>query len=239
VAKQPDTGTGPANDVEDEVGKRQRGRPRQGPAVARHLPRDEEILKIAAQVFFAQGYEGAKLEDIAREAGIVKGSLYHYFESKEHLYERLLEQIVELVDVEVAAGSDRPPAERLAELVRSEVRLVANNPVEIGIIGRHLVHMEGEIGEWARGFRQNFVERVREIIEQGQLEGAFRRGDAATMSAFILGSITVLAEWYRPEGRLGVEEIADEMTAFVLDGVGVEAQRAENGVRSSVAGRTS
>src|SRR3546814_6062540 len=64
---------------------RRRGRPRQGKAMARNLPRDEEILKIAAEVLYKKGFDSARLDDIAREAGIVKGSLYHYFGSKEEI----------------------------------------------------------------------------------------------------------------------------------------------------------
>src|SRR2546421_2036331 len=112
-------------DAAPDTSPSKRGRPRQGKPVARHLPRDEEILKIAAKVFFAQGYGGTKLEDIAREAGIVKGSLYHYFESKEQIYERLIADIVNLVDIDESADADAPADERLAAIVRRRVALVA------------------------------------------------------------------------------------------------------------------
>ena len=206
-------------------GGRRRGRPRQGRAVARHLPRDDEILKIAAEVFFEQGYNGAKLEDIARQAGIVKGSLYHYFESKEHMYERLIAEVKSLADVEAAVKSDLPVDERLAEIVRRRVELVVRNPVEIGIISRHLVRMDGKAGEWARTYRRNFLHGLRDIIEQGQADGTFRPGDPDVLASFILGTITVITEWYRPGGRLDAEEITEEMVAFVLQGVGVRLPR--------------
>lgn len=208
-----------------DAGERRRGRPRQGKPVARHLPRDDEILKIAAEVFFEEGYNGAKLEDIARHAGIVKGSLYHYFESKEHMFERLLEEVKNLVDVEASVHSDAPADERLAAIVRRRVELVARNPVEVGLIGRHMVKMEGKAGEWARRHRRLFLQGVTEIIEQGQKAGIFRRGDPNVLATFILGSITVLTEWYRPGGRLSPEEVAEEMVSFVLSGVGFKAPR--------------
>jgi TetR/AcrR family transcriptional regulator, cholesterol catabolism regulator len=219
-------GTREARDVSepDQDGKRsKRGRPRQGKPIARHLPRDEEILRIAAQVFFNQGYGGTKLEDIAREAGIVKGSLYHYFESKEEIYERLIADIVNLVDVDETVHSRAPADERLAAIVRRRVEMVADHPVEIGILGRQLVHMEGEIGDWARTYRRSNFEGIREIIVQGQKTGVFRPADPDALAAFVLGSLTVLSEWYRPGGRLDREAIVLEMVGYVLSGVGVPA----------------
>ena len=216
-------GTGAEADGED--GSRRRGRPRQGRAVARHLPRDDEILKIAAEVFFEQGYNGAKLEDIARQAGIVKGSLYHYFESKEHMYERLIDEVKSLADIGAETKGDLPVEDRLAEIVRRRIDLVARHPVEIGIISRHLVRMDGKAGEWARSYRRNFLHGLRAIIEEGQAAGTFRPGDPDVLATFILGTITVVTEWYRPGGRLDGDELIDEMVAFVLEGVGVRPAR--------------
>lgn len=213
---------------------KKRGRSRKGSPVARHLPRDEEILKIAAQVFFTQGYRGTKLEDIAREAGIVKGSLYHYFESKEQIYERLIEEIVNLVEVEESVHKKGPADQRLASIVHRLVELVAEHPVEVGILGRQLVNMEGEIGEWARSYRRRNFEGIREIIIQGQRAGIFRQADPDALAAFILGNLTALPEWYRPEGRLDKESIGQEMVGYVLCGVGARAKaRAAAAVKSS------
>jgi hypothetical protein len=53
----------------------------------------------------------------------------------------------------------------------------------------------------------------------------FRPADPEALAAFILGAITVLSEWYRPGGRLDAEMIVDELTNFILSGVGVKARR--------------
>ena len=77
--------------------RRGRGRPRLGKPVARHLPRDEEILRIAAVVFHRKGYEATKVEDVAREAGLVRGSIYNYFRTKEDLYRKILQERILLI----------------------------------------------------------------------------------------------------------------------------------------------
>jgi AcrR family transcriptional regulator len=207
-----------ADDTEDPRAPR-RGRPRQGKPIARHLPRDEEILKIAGEVFFQRGFDGAKLEDIAKEAGIVKGSLYHYFESKEDIYSRLIEEIVTLADFKEPIDPSISPNVRLEEMVRRRVDMVARNPVEIGILGRQMAHMDGEIGDWARNYRRRNYEALRDVIVAGQEIGEFRPADADALAAFILGSLTVLCEWYRPGGRIDGEHLGDEMAEFIMAAV--------------------
>src|SRR5262245_22773000 len=94
----------------DSAPRRPRGRPRHGDPVARDLARDEEILRIAAEVIWKKGFAGAKLDDIAAAAGIVKGSLYHYFESKEEIYDRLIKNVRGTLDFEAEVKSDKPAA---------------------------------------------------------------------------------------------------------------------------------
>jgi AcrR family transcriptional regulator len=204
----------------DDAGTRRRGRPRQGRPIARHLPRNEEILKLAAEVFYTRGYGGTRLDDIAREAGVVKGSLYHYFESKEDIFEQLIVEIVNMVDQDAGRKQRGSPLELLSDMIYRRVLLVAEHPIEVGLIGRQLVHMDGEIGDWARAFRRRNNEALMKLIVAGQKDGSLPPADAESLAAFILGSITVLSEWYRPGGRVSPTELAHSATAFIMSGVG-------------------
>ena len=195
---------------------KRRGRPRQGRAVARHLPRDEEILKIAAEVFLARGFDGAKLDHIADAAGIVKGSLYHYFDSKEDIFARLITQITDMVEATDVIREQSPPDVTLRQVVRAQAELVVENPVEMGILARQLVQMEGEVGEWARSVRRRYLDDVRDLILTGQKKGVFREGDPTLLAELVLGSVTVVTEWYRPGGRVDGEQMADELTEFIM-----------------------
>ena len=195
---------------------KRRGRPRQGKAVARHLPRDEEILKIAAEVFLARGFDGAKLDHIADAAGIVKGSLYHYFDSKEDIFARLISQITDMVEATDVIRQQSPPDVTLRQVVRAQAELVVDNPVEMGILARQLVQMEGEVGDWARSVRRRYLDDVRDLVQAGQKEGVFREGDPTLLAELVLGSVTVVTEWYRPGGRVDGEQMAEELTEFIM-----------------------
>jgi len=218
----PESETQAADPLEPEAAPRpRRGRPRQGKAVARDLPRDEELLQIAAEVFFRQGFDGTKLDDIARQAGIVKGSLYHYFSSKDEIYERLVKNVRTTLNLEEEVHKDGPAIERLEHLLRSRMSQTAEYPLEVGLLSRQMVQMEGPIGDWAREIPRSYFNAVRRVIVQGQKEGLLRPVDPDVIAAMILGVLNSICQWYRPGGRVAADELVDELTEFILTGLRV------------------
>ncbi len=213
----------------EPVADERRGRPRQGRAVARNLPRDEEIIKIAAEIFYRQGFEGTKLDDIARDAGIVKGSLYHYFDSKEQIYERLVNNVVGTLNVQEEIARDIPADERMLHILRARLAQTTSHPTEVGLISRQLVRMEGPVGEWARKVRRENFSALRELIVQGQRDGCFRAGDPDILAATIMGLLTQVCDWYRPGGRVNRESLIEEMAEFVVGALRVAPAKRRGG----------
>jgi len=198
---------------------RRRGRPRLGKAVARDLSRDEEILKIAVEVVWRRGFAGTKLSDIAEAAGIVKGSLYHYFDSKEEIYARLVNNVRSLFDGEADQLATGTAIERLEHFIRSRVAVILEHPLEIALLNRDLVRMKGAIGDWAReGPKKNFAV-IRKIILQGQKEGAFRAADPDLVSSMILGVLAHVPNWYHRDHPAQPDELMREVLEYALGGV--------------------
>jgi AcrR family transcriptional regulator len=209
----------PPGAVKELPPRRPRGRPRHGDPVARDLARDEEILRIAAEVIWKKGFAGAKLDDIAAAAGIVKGSLYHYFESKEEIYDRLIKNVRGTLDFDAEVRPDRPAAQRLAHLVRTRLALTVEYPVEVALLVRELVHLKGPAGDWAREDPKKYFNAVRQIILQGQKEGTFRPVDIDVVASTIFGIFAHLPYWYRKGGRISPEALVDEMSEYIIAGV--------------------
>lgn len=198
---------------------RRRGRPRLGRAVARDLSRDEEILKIAVEVVWRKGFSGTKLSDIAEAAGIVKGSLYHYFDSKEEIYARLVNNVRSLFDNEADLSAEGTAVERLEQFIRSRVEVILRHPLEIALLNRDLVRMKGVIGDWAReGPKKNFAV-IRKIVLQGQKEGHFRAADPDLVAAMILGVLAHVPNWYHRDHPAQPEELMREVVEYVLGGI--------------------
>jgi len=199
--------------------RRGRGRPRKGKALGRELPRDEEILRIAADVMHQKGLDGARLDDIAKEAGIVKGSLYHYFGSKEEIYQRLVENVRGRIDFDEEMKGSDPAPNRLDHLVRTRVETTAQHPLEIELLVRELVRMPGPVGEWAREDPKRYFRAIRQIIIQGIKEGKFRPVDPDIVASVILGILAHLPTWYRRDSRITPDALVDEVTEFVMAGL--------------------
>ena len=202
-----------------EIPRRPRGRPRHGSPVARDLARDEEILRIAAEVIWKKGFAGAKLDDIAEAAGIVKGSLYHYFESKEEIYDRLIKNVRGTLDFDAEVSGAAPAAERLAHLVRTRLALTVEYPMEVALLVKELIHLKGPAGDWAREDPKKYFNAIRQILLQGQKEGSFRALDIDVIASTIHGIFSHLPNWYRKGGRISPDELVDEMTEYILAGV--------------------
>jgi AcrR family transcriptional regulator len=206
-------------EAETPPAPRRRGRPRKGKAMGRELPRDEELLKIAAEVLYKKGFDRARLDDIAREAGIVKGSLYHYFGSKEEIYERLVENVRGRIDFEQEVKGKAPAPERLEHLLQTRLETTVEYPLEVALLARELVRMEGAVGDWAREDPKRYFVAIRQIIIQGQKEGSFRAVDPDIIASVIFGVLAHLPTWYRRGGRISPESLVQEVSEFILAGL--------------------
>ncbi len=193
---------------------------RKGRAVARELPRDEEIVRIAAGVLAQAGTDGFRLDLIAREAGIAVASLYHYFDSKEDLLQRLFRRIQDLtrLDDEVHDG---PIPLRLEAMVRARAQVVVDNPQEMGILIRHLTQAAGEIGEWARRRAEITTASLAATIAEGQAAGVVRPGDPLVLAELTTGALAQIPAWYEPGGALTAEELVEVAVEFGLTALGV------------------
>ncbi|HMU36302.1 MAG TPA: TetR/AcrR family transcriptional regulator, partial [Marmoricola sp.] len=97
--------------------------------------RRQELLRIAAELFAERGYKATTVRDIADAAGILSGSLYHHFDSKESMVHELLDsfqtELFERYDAVVA--SQGSPREKLEDIVRLSFEAVGSHRAEVAI----------------------------------------------------------------------------------------------------------
>jgi AcrR family transcriptional regulator len=142
--------------------------------------RPEEIITAALEVFADRGFAATKLEDIARRAGVTKGTIYLYFENKEALFKALIRQTIVPVIAQGEAiaqsftGSARDLFERL---VREYWRLVGET--SLVSIPKLMMAEAGNFPELARFYYEEVVTRghrlMAGVIERGIKAGEFRR----------------------------------------------------------------
>src|SRR3954463_2074393 len=109
--------------------------------------RDVEVLDAAARVFARRGYSDASVQDVADELGILKGSLYHYIDTKEDLLYRLLQEthdeIYEILE-EVAAMQGLNPIEQLEVYIRRQVEYNIDTLLRVSVYSHDLERLTEE-----------------------------------------------------------------------------------------------
>ena len=141
--------------------------------------RPEEIVEAAVQVFGELGFERTKLDDVARRAGVSKGTLYLYFDSKDALFRAMMKQRLE---AKIAWGEElvRNWTGSATELLRALVTAhweSMNQPQNVRLI-RLVMSELGSFPELAKWYYQEGILRMRGIVEKilarGVASGEFR-----------------------------------------------------------------
>jgi AcrR family transcriptional regulator len=178
----------------------------------RNEARRTDILRAAARVFRRRGIAAAGMREIAEEADLSPGNLYHYFSGKDEILlfcqERTLERMQAAVDA--ARGT---AAERLRSVLRVHVHCMLD---ELEGATAHL-----DVEALPKKLRAPMIEKrdayeraVRAIVAK-----AMPRGDAALVTRAMLGAVNWTARWYRPDGAQGPEEIAETLSDYLVKGL--------------------
>jgi AcrR family transcriptional regulator len=185
--------------------------------------RDDEVVEAAAKVFHERGYADASVQDVADELNILKGSLYHYIDTKEDLLYRVLNSLhaeVEQILEEVAAVEDLDPLERLALYVRRQVQFNAENLPRVSVYYNDVERLSEERRKAIYSRRKVHERYVASLIEDAQQRGeADDSLDPRILSNCIFGTVIWTYKWYHPGGKVSREQLASVCSAFVLEGV--------------------
>jgi len=191
--------------------------------------RREELLELALRLFMTVGYERASVEQITRDAGVAKGTFYHYFASKQDLMVQLVESYADSLFAHVElrlAQIEGDAVERLKAFSRLSTSFKLEHRDESAEFGR-MLYADGNIALRHRLYSAWF-ERTRPlfsaILEQGIAEGTFAVADAVSTAG------VVLSIWYdwgdRLAERVYLPGFDERTAAAVADDLraGVKAQ---------------
>jgi len=172
----------------------------------RREARPAELLEAAVEVFVERGYSATRLEDVARRAGVTKGTMYLYFTNKEALFKEVVRStalpVVE--SIEELARSHHGSARDLVTLVlRRRWEAMINGP--LGGIAKLMMSEAANFPEMARWYHSQLVSRVQDamarVIDQGIENGEFRRVDAQRAAYLAAAPLLVAAMWKQSFGR--------------------------------------
>jgi|SRR5581483_5709317 len=180
-----------------------------------------EVFRTAARMILQKGYDATSVSDIARAAGMTKAGLYHYIHGKTQLLYDIMMYGLNELDREVSRPAMKiaDPEERLRFMIGSHARIVTRGHGAVTILveeARALTPVQKRIITRRKREYLDFLRgTLRELERQGKL-----RPVNITVAAFgILGTINWLSRWYKPDGDLDENEIADQIVDIALHGL--------------------
>jgi AcrR family transcriptional regulator len=203
-------------------------KPKAQPRRRRKEARPSEIIEAAIAIFAERGFGAARLEDVARRAGVAKGTVFVYFPTKDDLF-RAVAQTVLISHLErlrsAAADLDRPIAELVPMLLAQAAAVIGEG--RLPAMMRLLVAESRQFPDLARVWHDEVVSKVLGMltlaIERAQARGEIKPGNARLYAFSIIGPMLASAlfrEVFRDTAPLpDLRELAEQHARTVLDGL--------------------
>jgi AcrR family transcriptional regulator len=193
-------------------------------AIARSSARRHEIVELAGQMFAERGFAGTTVREIADAAGILSGSLYHHFDSKEAIVDELLATFLAETMTsyrEALAAAPDPPA-ALRALVLIAFRAVNHHRAAVAVMHQEFhTLLQYPRFEYLRAVSDDAESMWVGVLRDGIRDGSFRRvPDPVLTYRFIRDAVWNTVRWYEPDGRYRIDTIANRYLELLLDGLG-------------------
>ena len=182
----------------------------------------DDVLRAALGLFAAQGYANTSVQQVVDAAGVTKGAMYHYFQSKDDLlfavYDRML--TLQTDHLEAIAARDEP-ADVLLRAACVDVIETSIDFLLEGTVFFRSVHMlsqprQQEVTRRRRAYHDTFAA----LLEKGQADGHFRTDvPRGVIVAHFFADVHYLPTWYSPDGPETKEQVAAQLTDLFLAGI--------------------
>jgi AcrR family transcriptional regulator len=175
------------------------------------------------------------MQDLGDALGMNRGSLYHYIASKDELLWMVLTRAFDLLDARVVPviESDASPPERLRLAIREHLRVAADHADELSLIQIELRSLSPQRRAEMIARRDAYEARWRAAIAAGVDDGSLRPFNVRLAGIGILSVSNWFTQWFRPDGPLDVDNVAEQFCDLFLDGLRPRADSAAAPVHSA------
>ena len=198
----------------------------------RRLPgeRPRQILDAALEVFGERGLAAARLEDIARSAGVSKGTIYLYFPNKEALFTEMIREIPSryIASVEAMISEDASAREQLLQYLRNSWDYVRTPSYEIlyRLVLSELHHFPDLYEEFIHDVPMRSMRILADIVKRGIASGEFRDIEPLAAGRMLHSILFVHGVWAAKRARipfmrdLSDNQVLDQLVDFCLHAIG-------------------
>ncbi|KUH79990.1 MULTISPECIES: TetR family transcriptional regulator KstR2 [unclassified Mycobacterium] len=185
--------------------------------------RRDELLELAASMFAERGLRATTVRDIADSAGILSGSLYHHFASKEEMVDEVLRGFLDwlFARYQEIVDTEPNPLERLKGLFMTSFEAIEHRHAQVVIYQDEAKRLAGqERFSYVEKRNQEQRKMWLDLLNQGVEEGYFRPDiDVDLVYRFIRDTTWVSVRWYQPGGPLTAEDVGRQYLSIVLGGI--------------------
>ncbi|QTX05981.1 TetR/AcrR family transcriptional regulator [Agromyces archimandritae] len=182
----------------------------------------EAVTRAAVELFAAQGYANTSVQQIVAAAGVTKGAMYHYFESKDDLlfgiYERMLALQKTHLDEIIARGGrpDEVLRDVCVDVIETSIDFLPEGTVFFRSLNMLTAPRQQEVTRRRRAYNDEFAA----ILERGQREGLFRTDiPRPVLIAHFFSDVHYLSHWYDPSGPESKQTVAAQLTDLFLTSI--------------------
>lgn len=187
------------------------------------VSRRDELLDLAATMFAERGLRATTVRDIADSAGILSGSLYHHFKSKEQMVEEVLRDFLDWLfgRYREIVETEPNPLERLKGLFMASFEAIEHRHAQV-VIYQDEAKRLSSLPQFAFVDARNREQRQmwHDLLNEGVEQGCFRPDiDVDVVYRFIRDTTWVSVRWYQPGGPLTAEQVGRQYLSIVLGGI--------------------
>lgn len=191
------------------------------PPVSRHDQKLEFILRTAARIFAEKSYHSTSMRDISRETNVSLAGLYHYCKSKEELLfliqDNCFGRVLERLEQQLRDVDD--PVVKLRIFIENHLSFFAANMAEMKVLSHEAESLRGDLHAHVSTRKDNYTRLARLILEEVQsLTNNGNAIDLTVATYALFGMMNWIYNWYDPQGKLRVQELAQHLTQLYLGG---------------------
>lgn len=179
----------------------------------------DRLVAAAKHLFAGQGYERTSVQEVVVAAGVTKGAMYHYFTSKDDLLYEIYHRILtmQLDRLREFVVGDSPIDVRLRDAAVDVIATTVDNFDDLTVVARCMHLLDPPQQQAVRAERRRYHELFRGMVTEGQRAGVFTADvDADLVVDFFFGAVHHLPTWFRPDGQLSGQVLAEAYADLLL-----------------------
>ena len=177
-----------------------------------------KLLQTAAHLFRSKGYERTTVRDLASAVGIQSGSIFHHFKSKDEILRSVMEETIRYNTALMRASLAEATTlrERVLALIRCELQSIMGGTGEaMAVLVYEWRSLSSESQQFILGLRDTYEQLWLDVLNEAKAAG-YVHSDPFILRRFLTGALSWTNTWFRPEGPMSLDQLAEEALSLVL-----------------------